>query len=198
MPTAHPDTNSTQLKIFKVAAHLFALKGYDGVSMREISEQSGVSKPTIYYYFGNKEGIYRRLIEVGMQSGNEEFENLVKSDLPVKEKLKQIMLFRLNLSRTHPDISRFFVRLATAWEPLPFRHETTTFFDKSRTKMVDLIREGISRGEFGPQVDPELAVDIFAGILMHFIRQVTVGVELRPIETLTHEIIELYFRGLNE
>ena len=56
----------TRKKIFTVAARLFADKGYNAVSMREISEQSGLSKPTIYYYFGSKEGIYKELVTTGV------------------------------------------------------------------------------------------------------------------------------------
>ncbi|HNT64383.1 MAG TPA: TetR/AcrR family transcriptional regulator, partial [bacterium] len=58
-------SRETKAQIIRIAAHLFALKGYDGVSMREISEKTGVTKPTIYYYFGNKEGLYRALIDLG-------------------------------------------------------------------------------------------------------------------------------------
>ncbi|HOX85373.1 MAG TPA: TetR/AcrR family transcriptional regulator [bacterium] len=191
-------SRETKAQIIRIAAHLFALKGYDGVSMREISEKTGVTKPTIYYYFGNKEGLYRALIDLGLKNGDVELEEIFASDLPLKEKLKKILFSRFQLAKLYPDVSRFFIRRLTAWEPLPFQEEIDDYQRHNRLRTETLIRQGIESGELGPQVNPVLATDIFAGILMHFIRRLANGEEKHPIEWLTHELVELYFRGLNE
>ncbi|MDC1141515.1 TetR/AcrR family transcriptional regulator [Planctomycetota bacterium] len=47
----------TKQRILKEGAKLFAVRGYDGISVREVVEASGVKKPTLYYHFGNKEGL---------------------------------------------------------------------------------------------------------------------------------------------
>ena len=44
------------------AADLFTRKGYNGTTVREIVASAGVTKPVLYYYFRNKEGIYIELI----------------------------------------------------------------------------------------------------------------------------------------
>jgi AcrR family transcriptional regulator len=44
------------------AAELFTRKGYNGTTVREIVAFAGVTKPVLYYYFRNKEGIYIELI----------------------------------------------------------------------------------------------------------------------------------------
>jgi AcrR family transcriptional regulator len=44
------------------AAELFTQKGYNGTTVREIVAFAGVTKPVLYYYFRNKEGIYIELI----------------------------------------------------------------------------------------------------------------------------------------
>ncbi|MDE2507967.1 MAG: TetR/AcrR family transcriptional regulator [Planctomycetota bacterium] len=48
--------------IAREAARLFASRGYDATSVREIVEAAGVTKPTLYYYFGSKEGLARALL----------------------------------------------------------------------------------------------------------------------------------------
>ena len=45
------------------AAELFTRKGYNGTTVREIVAFAGVTKPVLYYYFRNKEGIYLELIQ---------------------------------------------------------------------------------------------------------------------------------------
>lgn len=49
-------------RLLMAALHLFNNKGYAATSVREIVAASGVSKPVLYYYFGNKEGIYLELM----------------------------------------------------------------------------------------------------------------------------------------
>lgn len=44
-----------------VALTHFASLGYEGVQVREVAEEAGVSKPTLYYHFGSKEGLFRQL-----------------------------------------------------------------------------------------------------------------------------------------
>jgi len=44
--------------ILNNALELFSAKGYEGVSVNELTEASGITKPTLYYYFGSKEGVF--------------------------------------------------------------------------------------------------------------------------------------------
>lgn len=50
------------LDLAHVAARLFAERGYDATSVREIVEAAGVTKPTLYYHFGSKEGLAQALL----------------------------------------------------------------------------------------------------------------------------------------
>lgn len=50
-------------KILKVAAKLFADRGLDGVSVRDISREAEVNVSLVSYYFGGKEGLYVTIIE---------------------------------------------------------------------------------------------------------------------------------------
>lgn len=45
-------------RLLQSALDIFTRKGYAATSVREIVEAAGVTKPALYYYFGNKEGIY--------------------------------------------------------------------------------------------------------------------------------------------
>jgi AcrR family transcriptional regulator len=45
------------------ALGLFAARGYDAVGVQEIAEAAGVTKPTLYHYFGSKHGLLQALLE---------------------------------------------------------------------------------------------------------------------------------------
>ncbi len=50
-------------KILKAAEELFSSKGFDGTSVREISEKSEVKKALIFYYFKSKEEILQNILD---------------------------------------------------------------------------------------------------------------------------------------
>lgn len=47
----------TRAQVLRAAARLFAERGFDAVSVREVVEAAGVTKPALYYHFGSKEGV---------------------------------------------------------------------------------------------------------------------------------------------
>ncbi len=53
----------TKAKILEAAVELMTVKGYKATSLREIAKLAGVSNPTIYNYFPNKERILYGYIE---------------------------------------------------------------------------------------------------------------------------------------
>ena len=51
-------------RILDAAFEVFAAQGFSGASMDEIARRAGVSKPTLYTYFGDKEGLFTALLDV--------------------------------------------------------------------------------------------------------------------------------------
>jgi AcrR family transcriptional regulator len=54
-----PRMANTRAKILRAATALFAAKGFDRLSMKEIAEAADITMPTLYSHFGNKESLYR-------------------------------------------------------------------------------------------------------------------------------------------
>ena len=59
-------------EILDAALHVFAERGYDGGSMREIASRVGVSEPALYRHFTGKEALFLALINVGAGRMREE------------------------------------------------------------------------------------------------------------------------------
>ena len=197
-PQSKDFVEDTKAKIFRVAARLFSEKGYNGVSMREISEKSGVTKPTIYYHFGNKEQIYRELVETGLAHIFSSLESIRAMNIPVKEKLVLIAQGFFRMSREFPEFVKFYLGLGIASDSAPFYETFKKETEKQKRVLIRLIQEGKESGEFGPTVSPELAVGIFSGTLAHFIWQQFRTRKRILSDHLAEEIIDILFRGLNE
>jgi TetR/AcrR family transcriptional regulator len=52
----------SQSAILSTALQLFASRGYDAVGVQEIAAKSGITKPTLYYYFGSKKGLLEAIL----------------------------------------------------------------------------------------------------------------------------------------
>lgn len=48
--------------ILESALELFYERGYDAVGVQEIVDRAGVTKPTLYYYFGSKKGLLESIL----------------------------------------------------------------------------------------------------------------------------------------
>lgn len=57
-------TNDASDRILASAKHLFAAKGFEGTSVKEICRDAGVNVSLIYYYFQDKESILLELIDL--------------------------------------------------------------------------------------------------------------------------------------
>ncbi|MGI9355247.1 MAG: alpha/beta fold hydrolase [Rhizobiaceae bacterium] len=53
------------VNILDAALQEFSRNGYSGASMQDIAKRAGVSKPTLYQYFGPKEGLFKAVLEMG-------------------------------------------------------------------------------------------------------------------------------------
>ncbi len=49
--------------ILNNALALFAKQGYESVGVQTIAAAAGITKPTLYYYFGNKQGVLAALLK---------------------------------------------------------------------------------------------------------------------------------------
>ncbi|MCB2187631.1 MAG: TetR/AcrR family transcriptional regulator [Deltaproteobacteria bacterium] len=50
-------------RIIAEALGLFSQRGYAAVGVQEIAAAAGVTKPTLYHYFGSKRGLLREILE---------------------------------------------------------------------------------------------------------------------------------------
>lgn len=64
--------------IMEKALELFCARGYDAVGVQEIAEQSGITKPTLYYYFGSKQGLMETILEENSRILEEMLEKAVE------------------------------------------------------------------------------------------------------------------------
>lgn len=58
-----PEAESRRAEVLVAALHLFAEKGFEGASLRELARRLNIAQPSLYHYAANKEDLLRQVIE---------------------------------------------------------------------------------------------------------------------------------------
>lgn len=93
--------------IVKVAARLFAERGYDATPVRLIVEEADVAKPTLYHYFGSKEGLARAVLTVPLARLVDSLRSLLETPLDPLVRVVAMADAYLCFTREDPDRARF-------------------------------------------------------------------------------------------
>jgi len=76
-------------EIIQVASHLFSTKGYDATSLKEIADQVGLHKTSLFNYFNNKEELLMGIMDQSLNEHLTILDEIVKdSTLNGVEKFK--------------------------------------------------------------------------------------------------------------
>lgn len=82
-------SEETKRAIVAAAGALFAERGFDAVTMREIAKQAGCSHTTIYIYFKDKLALLHQLSMPPLEQLKRRFESILRSDtLAPEDKVK--------------------------------------------------------------------------------------------------------------
>src|SRR5215472_12197320 len=67
LPTYRPlrksDRQGTRAELLEAAGHVFAEKGFDRATGKEICQRAGANTAAINYYFGGMEGLYEAVLQ---------------------------------------------------------------------------------------------------------------------------------------
>src|SRR5262245_39336465 len=105
------ELNPVARHIARAAARLFAERGYEATSVREIVEAAGVAKPTLYYYFRSKEGLAQALLTVPLSNLVSVLRGIVATVNDPIACLERVIEAQYEFCREDPDRGRFIYAL---------------------------------------------------------------------------------------
>lgn len=73
------------------AQQLFHARGYDRVSVADVTEALGINPPSFYAAFGSKAGLYQRILERWAGTGAIPMADILRADRPVAEALAALL-----------------------------------------------------------------------------------------------------------
>ncbi|GAA1091441.1 TetR/AcrR family transcriptional regulator [Tsukamurella spumae] len=108
-PKRGRDPERTRRDILEVATREFAEKGLDGARIDEIADQTATTKRMIYYYFGDKDALYRTVLENAYREIRLEESRVDVDHMRPADALRAIAEATFDHHEAHP----FFIRLVS-------------------------------------------------------------------------------------
>jgi len=151
----------TRTRILQAAQRLFAHKGYDGTTTRDLAQAAGVAEGTIFRHFDSKKAI---LIEIASAGWIEILTDLLTdlSEMASYRAVAQMMRRRMVNMQKNNDILRICFMEAQFHPDLRDRIQSEVI-----VKMTDVteafIQTGIDRGIYRP-MNPRIVAQVFLGM----------------------------------
>jgi|WetSurMetagenome_2_1015567.scaffolds.fasta_scaffold579220_2 AcrR family transcriptional regulator len=101
--------------ILGTALHLFSQRGYEAVGVAELCDESGITKPTLYHYFGSKRGLLDAVVAERGTAVRDRVRAASAYDHDVRLGVERIAFAFTSSAREDSDFAR--LRLALAFAP---------------------------------------------------------------------------------
>ncbi|RMF59275.1 MAG: TetR/AcrR family transcriptional regulator [Calditrichaeota bacterium] len=133
--------------IKEAAKKLFFQLGFSKTSMDDIARESGLAKPTLYYYYPSKESIFNEIVLEEAKEFMNQLEARIDSSLPADERLKIFIRDFYNglkqYTREMESLPEYFCDHSPHGRPIIQKIQEILL-----EKIEPLLRAGVSEGIF--------------------------------------------------
>ncbi len=193
-PATPPDARSLLLD---TASEIMREGDVVDISLSDLSKRSGLNSALVKYYFGNKAGLLKALIEREWKAIIRSVDTLLHKDMDPETKLRIHMTGVVdNFFRT-PYVHRLLMRMIRESEPDEAQRLADSYLKPLLAAYDQLIGEGVAAGVFRP-VDPQLFYFTVIGAADRFFSARLVLRYSSGTDVLDEELRDRYRAHLND
>lgn len=188
--------------ITEAAQKRFGLFGVEKTSMREIANDLKLSKASLYYYFPDKESLYKAVVEKEQQEFISKIsERILRIEEP-EQLLREYAVSRLSYFRTLLNLSRLRLEAYSDIKPV-FRETISEFKEKEKEIVVMILFKGVRAGIFSigdTYQAASLFLDLLRGLRVSVVNdKITLFIEQEEYDSLLEKTIaftDIFIKGL--
>jgi AcrR family transcriptional regulator len=188
--------SDTRRQVLQAALKKFADCGYEGASVQDIVEAAKVTKPTLYYYFGNKAELYQALVDYAHDERFRLMQAAAEHGRTVAEKLAGILTALFEFLQENRDLMR--IAFATAFAAPGEVPAGVRYLEKCSRNFEfihALIKRGQSDGELDRRFDSkELAFGIYGQLNIYVMAHLLMP-DCKLNRQTAERIVELFLAG---
>ena len=187
--------NDKQVQIMETAEVLFAEKGFNGTSVRDIAEKAHVNLAMISYYFGSKDKLLESLFDYRGEHVKLKLESMVEDKtLGSFEKLDLLIDHYIEKIMTQQCFSRIMLREQVV-NHTGITAELITQMKKRNQEIISkLIHQGQKKGEFKRNIDIPLMMATLVGTAGHLIATQPYYREINNLQSMSEEEFQKHMK----
>ncbi|MCO4743887.1 MAG: TetR/AcrR family transcriptional regulator [Proteobacteria bacterium] len=184
--------------IVREATRLFAQRGYGSTSMRELAAAAGVTKPTLYYHFGNKESLFLDVVHFHISQIDDLVRDALAVDGGVRDRLRRFAVSYIQEGAANQDALRL---LVTVQHPVD-KGQPMVDVMSLHLRKIDVLRvvfqKGLDQDELRADLDLGAAVMAFIGMVNLACMAAVFSPCAGPfdVEGQADQILDIFFRGV--
>ncbi len=150
--------SARRAELTRIAARLFAERGYQGTSLADLAAEFGVQKPSLYHHIDSKEDLLWEVAQEGAAAFRQALDAV--PDGPAAERIRLALRAHLAVVAAQLDLATVFVR---EWRHLSGERRERFVGERRRyeERVRDLFREGVESGELRTDLDVATAALLF-------------------------------------
>ena len=188
--------------IIEASQKRFGLFGVEKTSMREIANDLKLSKASLYYYFPDKESLYKAVVEKEQKEFIDKITGRILSIEEPEQLLREYCTSRLSYFRTLLNLSRLRMEAYSDLKP-GFRETIQVFKEKEKEIIRKIFEKGMVSGIFfitDTDQTASLFLDILKGLRVTVVNEKeTLVIEQEEYDLLLEKTIaftNLFIKGL--
>lgn len=181
-------------RLLHEAEKLFAEHGYAAVSIRDITQATGLSAGAVYHHFESKEDLFFQLLELNLREVNRTMRAAVRQATTPREQIRRICEFYFSWPAQKRKLFEQVFRELPRLNPGRVQNFNHQVRDEYFVVLEDILREGMAHGAVAP-VNPRLAAAALHGILRMMSNETLVGNHLSK-ESRVEFALNLFFEGV--
>jgi TetR/AcrR family transcriptional regulator len=187
---------ATRQKILDAALKQFAHSGYAGTSVQEIVDAAQVTKPTLYYYFPNKAGLYQALVDLAYDERYRLMREAASRGASLREQLAEILAALFAFLKQNRELVRLaFATAFAAPGELPDGFRSLKKSKRNFEFLRGLIDREIEAGRLDGKFDShEIAIG-FYGLMSIYVMAELVSPGQKLTRGTAERIVDLFFKG---
>lgn len=173
------DSADTRTAILDAAERLFAQRGFASTTIKQIGAEAGVNAALLYYYFADKETLYRevlgRLLTGLITTGGKAFDEAHSPE----EAIRSLVRVQAAVLGATPSVPRLIARELVDNEAAHASQHIAKLAAELFTRLCEMIRDGQRSGLFRDDLDPQFAaVSTISQMVYFHIARPAVGIIL--------------------
>lgn len=173
------ETAAARDQILDAAEQLFSRQGFAGTTIKQIGAEAGVNPALLYYYFADKQSLYRDMLERMVGRFVVEAAALLKPGQDPEASIRALVSLQVEYMGARPHIPRLIARELADHGAAHAVGAVTQVSVGVFQRLVGIIQAGQANGRFRAELDPRFAaISTIAQVIYLLIARPIAGILL--------------------